>query len=170
MLSRAQMEDVIRNGGSVLHGGRLITRVEHLPTDADLAAGNPEQEAMAAAALEAQIAALQAQHARLTQARMPQSGRAPAINPEHLGALQGAAVPQGDLATDLRRPGQFGIGGEHPFVTIIGQELANRLVAAGYNTPEAIASASDEQLREVEGVGPKTLDKLRAAYGRGGKE
>lgn len=99
MLTRNQMEEVIRSGGSVLHGGRLITRVEHLPTDADLAAGNPEQEALAAAALEAQIAALQAQRDRLAQAKVPQSERAPAINSEHLGALQDTAVPSGDLAT-----------------------------------------------------------------------
>jgi predicted HD phosphohydrolase len=84
MLTRNQMEEVIRSGGSVLHGGRLITRVEHLPTDADLAAGNPEQEALAAAALEAQIAALQAQRDRLAQAKVPQSERAPAVAPMHV--------------------------------------------------------------------------------------
>lgn len=76
MLTRRQMEEVIRGGGSVLHGGRLCTRIEQLPTDADLAKGNPAQEALAAQALEAQIAALQAQHDRLTQSRMPMSGQA----------------------------------------------------------------------------------------------
>jgi hypothetical protein len=146
MLSRNQMEQVIRSGGSVLHGGRILTKPEHLPTDADLAVGNPEQEALAAAALEAQIAALQAQHDRLTQSRMPKTGTV-APSPESPPTLQGTVQPPPALADT------------------VGQELADRLAAAGYGTPEAAAAASDEQLRAVEGVGPKTIERLRAAYG-----
>lgn len=61
VLSRNQMEQVIRNGGSVLVGGRIITKVEHLPTDADLAAGNPEQEQAVISDLSDRIKALEQQ-------------------------------------------------------------------------------------------------------------
>jgi len=59
------MEQVIGAGGSVLHGGRLYTRVADLPTDAQLAAGDPERELAAADAMQAQIATLQAQYEQL---------------------------------------------------------------------------------------------------------
>lgn len=60
-LTRAQMEQVIRDGGSVLHSGQVITKIANLPTEAALAAGDPAAEAAAAASLQAQMAALQAQ-------------------------------------------------------------------------------------------------------------
>lgn len=169
MLSRDQMEQVIRSGGSVLHGGRLIGRVEQLPTDADLARGNPAQEALAAQALEAQIAALQAQYDRLTASKAPQTGAS--SNPDHLAALQGAPeLPPGDLETDIAQPGRIAVGAEHPFVETIGQELADQLVAAGYDTPDAIVAATDEQLLAIKGMKPATLKKLRTATVGAGRE
>lgn len=69
VLSRNEMEQVIRGGGSVLHGGRIISRVQDLPNDADLAQGNPEQEQQLATALDIQIAALTQQRDRLGQGR-----------------------------------------------------------------------------------------------------
>lgn len=68
MLSRSEMEAIIAGGGSVLHGGRIITRVADLPSELDLAAGDPEREAAAAAELEQRIAALEAQLARVRPA------------------------------------------------------------------------------------------------------
>jgi predicted HD phosphohydrolase len=59
------MEQAIREGGSVLYGGRIITRAEHLPSAAELAQGDPAAEAAAQADLQAQIADLQAQVAKL---------------------------------------------------------------------------------------------------------
>lgn len=67
------MEQVIRDGGSVLHGGQIITKIEHLPAEAQLAKGNPEQEAAVADSLQAQIASLQAQLATL-QGQQPAGG------------------------------------------------------------------------------------------------
>lgn len=67
-LSRREMEHVIRSGGSVLHAGTLYSRVEALPSEADLAKGDPAQEQAAAANLEAQIADLRAQLDRLQTA------------------------------------------------------------------------------------------------------
>lgn len=155
MLSRAQMEDVIRNGGSVLHGGRIITRAEHLPTEADLAAGNPEQERVAAAALEAQIAALQAQYDRLTQARAPQTGGGSVSAPQGGQLIHGAPSTQRPTAND------------QSLADIVGEGIAGRLAAAGYDSSEAIAAASDEQLRDIDGIGPGMLKRLRQAYGGG---
>lgn len=64
-LTRAHMEEAIRAGGSVLHDGEIIAKVEDLPDEADLAAGDAEREAAVAAALDEQIARLAAQRARL---------------------------------------------------------------------------------------------------------
>lgn len=45
----------------------------------------------------------------------------------------------------------------------IGQKLAGRLVAAGFVSVEKLASASVEDLLQVEGIGEKTAEKLLAA-------
>lgn len=66
-LSRSEMEAVISGGGSVLHGGRIITRVQDLPSEAELAQGNPDATQAAQARLEAEVARLQEQLARLQQ-------------------------------------------------------------------------------------------------------
>lgn len=60
-LTRAEMERVIAEGGSVLHGGQHISQIKDLPTEADLAKGDPDKEQAAAGNLQAQIDALQAQ-------------------------------------------------------------------------------------------------------------
>jgi hypothetical protein len=67
MLSRQEMIDVIRGGGSVLiRGVGVVARVQDLPPEAVLAAGDRAREDAALAALEAQ---LQAKQAELEQAR-----------------------------------------------------------------------------------------------------
>ena len=68
MLARKEMEAVIAAGGSVLIGGQIISRVADLPSEADLtaAAGDPEAAQEVVTKLEAQIAALTAQVAKLT--------------------------------------------------------------------------------------------------------
>jgi hypothetical protein len=85
-MTRKQMEAAITGGGSVLHQGRIISRVADLPTEAALAQTDAEK-ADASTALRAQIAALQAQVAQLVGAG---------------GAS--IAVPPGDLAADLAAP------------------------------------------------------------------
>lgn len=64
-IGRAAMEQAIRSGGSVMHQGRLITTVEQLPSEAELAAGDPEAEQAAQASLQAKVAELQRQLAQL---------------------------------------------------------------------------------------------------------
>lgn len=77
ILTRNEMERVIAHGGSVLHGGRLITRVEDLPTDADLATGDPNRETQIANSLQQQIDRLQAQLERL---QAPKNKAAPPVS------------------------------------------------------------------------------------------
>lgn len=79
-MTRAQMEAVIAGGGSVLHGGKLYTRVEHLPSEAELAQGDPAAEQAAAARLQEEIVRLQEQVARLSAGQAEGGGTAPPKN------------------------------------------------------------------------------------------
>jgi hypothetical protein len=64
-LTRDAMVATINAGGSVIHGGELITNVDDLPTEAELAKGDAEREKQVAAALDDQIAKLQQQKSSL---------------------------------------------------------------------------------------------------------
>lgn len=41
------------------------------------------------------------------------------------------------------------------------QELARKLVEAGYDTPKAIKEADDADLKVIEGIGPATVKAIR---------
>lgn len=45
----------------------------------------------------------------------------------------------------------------------VGSDLAKRLKAAGYQTPEDLHAASDDELIAIDGIGPKKLRDIRAA-------
>lgn len=122
MRTRTEMEQIIQSGGSVVYHGRILSSLHDLPSDAELAAGNPERETIAVTTLQQQIADLQAQLAQLQLSQAPQG-----------------APPTAELAP----------------------ELVERLAVAGYDTPEAIAAASDEELLAIEGIGPATLKRIR---------
>lgn len=77
-LTRDEMEAVIKGGGSVLWQGHTLSRIQDLPSAADLAAGDPAKEAQATADLQAQITALQAQLAQLAPAPVKASKKKPA--------------------------------------------------------------------------------------------
>lgn len=126
--TRADLEQVIIQGGSVRYKGRIIKRVQDLPSDAELAGGDPQREATALADIDAQIARLQNERTRLIK---------PAPAPEST----------------------------HPFAELLGVTVAEKLIAAGYDTPEKVAATTDEQLLALDGIGQKTVDKLREAYG-----
>jgi hypothetical protein len=67
------MEAVVKSGGSVLHKGQVLTRLEHLPSAADLAEGDAEQSKAVLADIERQQKALDAQRKQLTDAAKGQS-------------------------------------------------------------------------------------------------
>ena len=90
----------IDDGGSVLlpdkGGGRVLaTRHDQLPTEADLARGDPEKERLAAEAIDAQIAALQAARAGIGKAAAPGPVTPPHPEP---APPHPAAVPAGVAA------------------------------------------------------------------------
>lgn len=66
--TRAEMEQIIHEGGSVSVGGRVISRLEDLPSAAELAAGDPKAEAATIKDIDRQIAALEKQKKQLQQA------------------------------------------------------------------------------------------------------
>lgn len=64
-LTRAQMEAAIRNGGSVMAEGKIITKIEELPSEAELAKGDESREQAVIAQLLVQKAGLEQQLAQL---------------------------------------------------------------------------------------------------------
>lgn len=47
----------------------------------------------------------------------------------------------------------------------LDENLVQLLADAGYDTLEKIRNASDEELLEIDGIGPKSLEKIRQAVG-----
>lgn len=81
-LTRAGMEAVIKDGGSVLHNGKLLRRIEDLPNEAELVKGDAEAEKATSDSLQRQIDALQAQLNTLvkkpaTKPEKPEGGSEP---------------------------------------------------------------------------------------------
>lgn len=68
-LTRAQMEQVIRGGGSVSIGGRVINRLDQLPSAVQLAGEDTERLTAAIDDLDVQIAALQEQRKEAVAAK-----------------------------------------------------------------------------------------------------
>lgn len=75
-LTRDEMRKVIQEGGSVLWQGHTLTRLEQLPSEAQLAQGDPEKEHAATESLQTQIAQLQAQLAQLQPPAEPTPAKA----------------------------------------------------------------------------------------------
>lgn len=48
---------------------------------------------------------------------------------------------------------------------IVDKDVTDLLIDAGFTTIEAVAAASDEELRAIKGIGPSTLNKIRTAVG-----
>ena len=79
------------------------------------------------------------------------------------GADASGAVPRASDATDDAAPSE---SGEAPLLYTlagVGQKTVRKLVEAGYETAEAVAAASVDQLSEIPGVGGKTAEKILAA-------
>jgi hypothetical protein len=67
-LSRADMEKIIKEGGSVIYRGEHILKIEDLPSETDLVIGDASAEEARARTLRDQIETLKAEEARLAQA------------------------------------------------------------------------------------------------------
>ena len=76
-LSRKDMEDLIKSGQSIIHDGQMITRCEDLPTEVDLALGDPAKENETEANIDRQIASLQAAKAQLEAGRQAKAESKP---------------------------------------------------------------------------------------------
>src|ERR1700746_2754103 len=48
-------------------------------------------------------------------------------------------------------------------VTELGEQIIQKLVVAGVTTVEALADMTPEQLEEIPGIGPKTVEKISIA-------
>lgn len=90
-MTRDEMVAVHQRGESVLFRGRLITRPEDLPSEADLSKGDPAKEAAAREALDDQIRALQATRDSLA-APKPPPVQTPAPAPETKAEDEAAAA------------------------------------------------------------------------------
>jgi hypothetical protein len=64
--NRAEMEAILRSGQGIVYKGQVITKMADLPTDADLAKGDPDKEAEVISSLQAEIDRLQVEKSRLT--------------------------------------------------------------------------------------------------------
>lgn len=135
-LNRAEMEQIIRSGGSVAYGNQILTTIAQLPSDAALAVGDPVKEQAAMADLQAQIAALQEQAATLSAAQS---------SPQANGTEGNATPPV--MGTAL--PDDF------PFATA--------LRAAGYTTREQVAQATDKLLDAVPAIDKEAIKQIRTA-------
>lgn len=68
-LTREEMHEVIRQGGSVMIAQHIHSTIDTLPSEVDMALGNEEKESVAEDAIDAQVAELLAQRKRITNER-----------------------------------------------------------------------------------------------------
>lgn len=70
-MDRETMEAVIKSGRSVLYGGRVISRLEHLPSHEELTQNDAAKRAERREQIEKQIGELQAELDRLSATERP---------------------------------------------------------------------------------------------------
>jgi len=109
-MSRADMEAVIKSGGSVLHKGEVYSSVDALPTEADLAVESNDDDQLQAQIdkLLEQQAKHKAQIAALKSAQQQVTEQAAAAEQAAQQAAQQAAAAQesaGGSVTSVTPPG-----------------------------------------------------------------
>jgi hypothetical protein len=136
-LTRAEMEAIIRGGGSIHHGGKLITKIAELPDDVDLAQSNDDLEA-AAEQLEREELELEQRRRKLSQRfRERENSELAPTSQERPSAFAGSPLPAEFVARD-------------------------KLTEAGFDTLEKVEAATDEQLLAIRFVGDATVKDIRA--------
>jgi hypothetical protein len=149
-LTRAGMEQVIREGGSVMHQGlalgEVIESIEDLPDEVDLVKGNERARKALAESLDAQLVALTAQRARLDAPDKPD---------EETPALKQARQAQEERTTEeekARREGeQKDIRPEHQRDRQRESMMASAL--SPQHEQAMLAEAAAEQAEESEEQG-----------------
>jgi hypothetical protein len=68
-LTRAGMEQAIKDGGSVMYKGKILTSLDQLPSEADLAAGDSQRESQARENLLKQKDAIDKELAKIGKAK-----------------------------------------------------------------------------------------------------
>lgn len=124
-LTRPEMEAIIEAGESVLYEGRIITKVQNLPTSAELALGDPKREDSEIAKLQAMIADQGRMLARLMESR---SGGTPPA--EESVPVPPKAVPPATPVQAVQAP-----------PVIAPQPRVAPTPATGPNTPEDLKAA-----------------------------
>jgi outer membrane protein TolC len=74
MLTRDQMVAIIQRGESVMIGSEVYDSMDRLPSEAQLAQGDPAREEAALANLDAQLAAVQAQRELILRSQLARQG------------------------------------------------------------------------------------------------
>jgi hypothetical protein len=146
-LTRQGMESVIASGGSVMHGGKVITRIEHLPDEADLAQGDEQATQQALDGLAAQRAQLDAQEQKLLASRGRAKENAKAQQQANKAAQHAAGGKGGAAARSDSGDDEPTFGDEELPLSHFDQ----------YPDEDAILDA------KIAGVGPATAEKIVAA-------
>ncbi len=148
---RRWYEQSIREGGSVMHGGRLITRTEHLPSLGELATTEAEKET-ALADLEERRRQLDLQEAHLR-------GMSEGLQSQPVGTREGqlGAGAQGDNPPPGRTI-ERKAGDELP-KDFPGRDV---FIRAGYTTLAAVHSLSREEMVALNGIGDTLADRVMA--------
>lgn len=101
-LTRADMEAKIKAGESIIHNGMVISAIVDLPTDVELAAGDPAAEQETADSLDAEIARLQTLRTRLADQQKQTAANIAAADAE-AKAKAAAEPPASDADADAKR-------------------------------------------------------------------
>jgi hypothetical protein len=89
MVDRKVLEQAIREGGSVLIEGRIITRLEDLPSNMELAKGDEDRQAAILAQMEADLQAKQAELDALKAKLKPAASEPPSQKSDFQKQLEG---------------------------------------------------------------------------------
>jgi hypothetical protein len=142
-------EQAIAEGGSVMHGGRVITRKEALPSVGELAS-TPEERLSALADLDARRRALDLEEERLRGGASDQ---------------QSGAIAEG---AGVRSQSQPGAGGVKSKPQALPEDFPGKSVLEdnGYKTLDQVRSLSREELVALNGIGEKRADAILEALGK----
>lgn len=180
-MTRKEMVQVLKEGGSIMLGSRIITNAADLPHEEDLAQTEEEMEEVAGnlrgqleeissrlARIEGtpgqaeQVALLQSQ---IDEARLERD-EAVRAQQDLSKALQASNSRIVELEAAAAKPAAAPSGGQDAVQgTILPDNFPNKaeLTRAGLATVEAVRGLSTEQLVALEGIGPRSAKAIQDA-------